>query len=257
MPKSLIIKIFVILSFVTFAQNTSQLKSDLNYIFQTSKEYLTGQKKINSNDIKTIGAITIIVSASTIFDDDIKKFSQQYFDSTNFLFRNFDSYYHIEFMSATVLGLYLFGNLADNSGTRQLSVKLLTSSLLTGVTTLGLKSLFGRSRPFAANSQYEFNWFEVNDKFLSFPSGHTSLAFSFSTIMAEENKTLLWKSVWFSAATLVGISRIYNNKHWFSDVLLGAVIGYFTAKFVLNHNKNSSSGNLNLPTNNIVFLIRL
>jgi membrane-associated phospholipid phosphatase len=257
MYKSLIIQIIIILSFITFAQNTSQLKSDINHIIKTSKEYFLSPSKFDSKDFQTVGILGVIVSASSLLDDDIKNFSQRNFDSTNFLLRSFDSYYHIEFMSATFLGLYIFGNLADKNEPKQLSVNLLTSSFLTGITTLGLKTLFGRSRPYVADNQYEFNWFEFDYKFSSFPSGHTSLAFSFSTIMAEQNKTLLWKSIWFSAATLVGISRIYNNQHWFSDVLLGAAIGYITAKFVLKHNNNDTSDNLNLPTNNIVFLIRL
>ena len=257
MYKSLIIQIIIIFSFITFAQNTSQLKSDINHIIKTSKEYFSSPSKFDSEDFQKVGILGVIVSASSLLDNEIKNFSQTNFDSSNTLLTKFDSYYHLEFMSAAILGLYFFGNLSDNNNAEQLSVNLLTSSFLTGVTTLGLKTLFGRSRPYVADNQYEFNWFEFDYKFSSFPSGHTSLAFSFSTIMAEQNKTLLWKSIWFSAATLVGISRIYNNQHWLSDVLLGAAIGYITAKFVLKYNNTNSSENLNLPTNNIVFLIRL
>lgn len=248
---------FILFCISISAQNTGQLKADLKNIFNTSKEYFVSPFHFTSNDYKTIAVVSSSAAISFLIDDEIKKFSQKNFDSSNILLTKFDSYYHLEFMSATILGLYFFGNLSDNNKVKQLSVNLLTSSFLTGITTFGLKTLFSRSRPYAADNQYEFNWFEFEDKFLSFPSGHTSLAFSFSTIMAEQNKTLLWKSFWFSAATLVGISRIYNNQHWFSDVLLGTVIGYITAKFVLEHNNTNSSQNLNLPTNNIVFLIRL
>lgn len=257
MTKTLIPNIIIIFSFLTFAQNTTQLKTDINHIIKTSKEYFSSPAQFDSKDFQTVGILGVTVSVSSLFDDDIKNFSQRNFDSTNFLLRNFDSFYHIEFISATTLGLFLYGNLSNNQSTRQLSTNLISSTLLTGITTFGIKTLLGRTRPYAADDQYEFNWFEFEDKYQAFPSGHTSLAFSFSTIMANQSKNLLWKSFWFSAATLVGVSRIYNNKHWFSDVLMGAAVGYFTAKFVLDFDKNNSSDNLNLPTNKIVFLIRL
>jgi membrane-associated phospholipid phosphatase len=257
MPKHLILKIFIIFSLVTSAQNTSQLKSDINHILQTSRNYFSAPANFSSKDYQTIGIVGAIVSASSFFDDDIKNFAQSNYDSSNFLLKNFDSFYHLEFMSVTSLGLFLYGNLSNQKKARDLSFDLLTSSFLTSLTTIGMKSLFGRARPYTTDNQYDLKWFEFQDDFMSFPSGHTSLAFSFSTVMAEESKSLLWKSFWYSSAAMVGFSRIYNNKHWFSDVLMGAIIGYFTAKFVTNQRKNISSSEVNLPTNKIVILIRL
>lgn len=240
-----------------FSQNSGQLKSDLKNIFETSKEYFNSPLNYDSKDFQKIGILSSAVILTSSIDDEIKNLIRTNFDSTNSLLSNFDSYYHIEFMSVAIIGTYIFSSLTENNSLRNLSTNLLSSSLLTSLTTFGIKTFFGRSRPYVTDNQYELNWLEFEDKFLSFPSGHTSLAFSFSTIMAEEKNNFIWKSFWYSAATLVGISRIYNNKHWFSDVLMGAAIGYFTAKFVLSKNKNNMSGNLNLPTNNIVILIRL
>ncbi len=253
----------ILFCFFSIANVDGQIKSDLKNIFETSKDYFGYPAHLSSEDYQKLGLIFLSTSSSSLIDKELKNFSQAESKTTNPLLSNFDSYYHIEFMSASILGLYFYGNLADNDESKKLAVNLLSSSLLTGISTLGLKILFGRSRPYESASQYEFNWFEFEDRYLSFPSGHTSLAFSFSTIMAEQNKTFLWKSFWFSAAALVGVSRIYNNQHWFSDVLFGAVIGYLTAKFVLSHNKKDSPSNpmdlnkeLNSPTNNIVFTIR-
>ncbi len=33
---------------------------------------------------------------------------------------------------------------------------------------------------------------------------------------------------------MVGLSRIYHNKHWAPDVFLGATIGYFVGNFLVN-----------------------
>jgi membrane-associated phospholipid phosphatase len=34
----------------------------------------------------------------------------------------------------------------------------------------------------------------------------------------------------YSIATLVGLSRIYDNAHWASDVMAGAAVGFLSAK---------------------------
>lgn len=61
----------------------------------------------------------------------------------------------------------------------------------------------------------------------SFPSGHTATAFMTATMLHKEYG---WRSPWISiggytAATVVGVSRILNNRHWMSDVVAGGAIG--------------------------------
>ncbi|MBR3681910.1 MAG: phosphatase PAP2 family protein [Tidjanibacter sp.] len=61
----------------------------------------------------------------------------------------------------------------------------------------------------------------------SFPSGHTAMAFSSATILHREYGHLSpWVSVaGYSVATVTGISRMLNNRHWLTDVLVGASVG--------------------------------
>ena len=61
----------------------------------------------------------------------------------------------------------------------------------------------------------------------SFPSGHTATAFMTATMLHKEYEG---RSPWFSIggytlATLTGVSRVLNNRHWLTDVLAGAAIG--------------------------------
>ncbi len=70
----------------------------------------------------------------------------------------------------------------------------------------------------------------------SFPSGHTTAAFAAATVFAYEYKDqILIPSIAYSAACLVGISRITQNAHWTTDVLAGAALGYVTGKQVVNN----------------------
>jgi len=68
----------------------------------------------------------------------------------------------------------------------------------------------------------------------SFPSGHTSFAFTNASVLFHEfNKTaplLAYSGFLFSSTT--GVYRILNNKHWFSDVVVGAGIGILVTEIV-------------------------
>ena len=58
--------------------------------------------------------------------------------------------------------------------------------------------------------------------------------------------TRLLKIVAFIPAFLTAISRVYQNYHWTSDVFLGAMIGYFTGKFITDlHKETELSGQIN------------
>lgn len=66
----------------------------------------------------------------------------------------------------------------------------------------------------------------------SFPSGHTATAFMTATMFSKEYGG---KSPWYSVgaytvATGTGLMRMANNKHWMSDVLVGAGIGIISTE---------------------------
>ena len=70
----------------------------------------------------------------------------------------------------------------------------------------------------------------------SFPSGHTTAAFAAATVYAMEYKNHgLIPILSYSAATLIGLSRLTENKHWSSDIFVGAVLGYLSGRQVVNN----------------------
>lgn len=93
------------------------------------------------------------------------------------------------------------------------------SSVIASATTFGVKSVTGRLRP--DGSTYN-----------SFPSGHTSIAFMTAQFMWEEYKDVSpWYGVaGYAVATTTGVLRIYNNRHWVSDVIAGAGLGILSTK---------------------------
>lgn len=75
----------------------------------------------------------------------------------------------------------------------------------------------------------------------SFPSGHTAVAFSTATIIGDAYNCGI---ITYPLAGLVGLARIYKEKHWASDVYFGAVLGLLIGRLNsvgLNQKKESVS----------------
>ena len=109
--------------------------------------------------------------------------------------------------------------------------------------TYVLKGVMGRSRPFVSSgtTPHDFDWGRgfKDQAWQSFPSGHATTAFAAAAAVTDET-TMWWPhSTWiigpamYGGATLVGLSRMYHNLHWASDVALGAMIGTFSGKKVV------------------------
>ncbi len=68
-----------------------------------------------------------------------------------------------------------------------------------------------------------------NWSYYSFPSGHTTAAFTLYLCLAFVMKRPGWKLFFFCLALLVGYSRVYLSQHFLSDIYAGSIIGTLTA----------------------------
>jgi len=126
------------------------------------------------------------------------------------------------------------GYLVDDPGLFRTSWNAAKSVFSTAVLTEGLKHTFGRSRPYTENGPRHFNSFPPNrHAFKSLPSRHPSLPFAFFTPFAEKYSRWL-----YILPVSAGAARIYKDKHWASDVVLGAAIGFFTGYFFQHKNQH-------------------
>ncbi|MDD5067370.1 MAG: phosphatase PAP2 family protein, partial [bacterium] len=73
--------------------------------------------------------------------------------------------------------------------------------------------------------------------FKSFPSGHTINAFSAVTPFFLSLKGKKWRYGLYAVPILTGLARIYYNKHWLSDVILGAFLALYTGSVIWRSNK--------------------
>lgn len=134
-------------------------------------------------------------------------------------------------------GLYLTG-LFSGSDKLRITARMLGESLAyAGSLAYGIKFLLGRERPYVTDNPFEFKGFQTNQDNQAMPSGHTVVAFSISTVLAERIGTWWSRVLFYGAASLTAYSRILNNKHWLSDTFLAGALGFGTGWFVV-HNEN-------------------
>jgi membrane-associated phospholipid phosphatase len=93
------------------------------------------------------------------------------------------------------------------------------SNLVMGITVQSIKNITKVQRPegFGKNA---------------FPSGHTATAFAGAEFLRQEYKEVSpWYGIaGYAVATTTGILRMYNNMHWFRDVVAGAGFGILSTK---------------------------
>jgi len=132
---------------------------------------------------------------------------------------------------------YIFGHYDENDKAKRTALIATESFLVTGLYTTVIKVSMGRHRPSTGDSSTSFDGFTTDHK--SFPSGHTSTAFAIATVIANKyEETPYIKPISYGIASLTGLSRINDEKHWASDVFFGAALGYFTSKTILRLHNN-------------------
>ncbi len=191
-------------------------------------------------------AVTGAVGLTYVFDDDIRKKLQgskskgmdKATDVGNLIG---DPFLHIGIAAAVYVG----GILGDSPRWKETGEMLGEAVILADATSFVLKEAIGRARPFVKGDKGSFRPGQFKTDYDSMPSMHTSSSFAMASILAATSENIPTKMLYYSAATFVGFSRIYQDKHWASDVLLGAAIGELCGRIVMathvNNGKNKVS----------------
>lgn len=118
------------------------------------------------------------------------------------------------------LAMIIFGN----STVRHIGIGALISLVISHIVVQGLKYAIRRQRPPEHVGQGNFSI--LFDRY-SFPSGHTTAAFSIATSVSFSIPLL--SVIAFPLAAMVGISRIYIGVHYPTDVFAGFTIATVTS----------------------------
>jgi len=140
--------------------------------------------------------------------------------------------------------LYVVGRGAASSRLAALGIHLTEGVSAAAALNALVKGLSGRALPNAKTAKpghFSFGrgFHDGNGPFVSFPSGHTAASFAGAAVITDETSS--WDSsaarivapIAYSSATLIALSRLYENVHWASDLPIGAAIGVLSGKAVV------------------------
>ena len=193
--------------------------------------------KWKGNDWIRVGAVTAsTILVMTTLDRTIVNSTQgqqRYFNSVPIVGgRVYGEWYSIGGV-AGAFGLY--GILARDTAAKKISIELLQAGVYSELVTTVLKIVVGRARPYVTENANTFRPFIVyNDDYYSMPSGHSTSAMALSTVMSRHAHSTVFKILAYVPVGLTMFSRIYQDKHWLSDVVPAAAIGYFVGNWVVD-----------------------
>lgn len=143
----------------------------------------------------------------------------------------------------TIGALTTYGFVFKNEKIKSTAFLATQAYITAGVISSALKYLTSRQRPDYYNQvtkEYDpvFHgpFYKLPGSNSSFPSGHTTVAFAAATVYAMEYRHHPWIPIAaYSFATVVGFSRMVQDKHWPTDVLAGAALGILSGRQVVNN----------------------
>lgn len=153
-----------------------------------------------------------------------------------------------KFNTMAIGGLGLLSVISKNKKLQQTAIIWAGSAAINSMLVQQLKVTFQRHRPNTGDPYNTFDWRRGPRINKSFPSAHTANAFTAATVFATLYSDTKWvPAVAYSIATLTGLSRIYNNAHWASDVMAGAAVGFLSAKAMVEVYKKVNQKFMILP----------
>ncbi len=243
--------VFVLLvSFIAFnhpaySQIDTQIKDDVIHFFDTGGDMFNSFTSFSTPTQIRLAASVAAIAGSYALDNSMKKLAGR--SHSNFADNVFsiDKVYGSEYTLIGIAGIYGYGLIFHNQVVHRIGLESIEAVGYAGIITSVLKAVVGRSRPYTNEGHNMFRPFNVHAATTSFPSGHATVAFAMSTVLANNTHSVFLKILCYAASGLVAYSRIYHNAHWFSDVVTGGAIGYFVGDFVTNDYGNNSDGKVN------------
>lgn len=203
------ILIFSILSIISFQINSQKISDSIS----KPKNKYQYKKWILPASMVTYGFVALsnsqLKSLNTTINNSIIKNENKKTSVDDFL-------QYVPFTA--VYGLNAIG-IKNNRTLKEKTITLATAYILMGISVNGLKRITSIERPDRSARN-------------AFPSGHTATAFMGAEYLYQQykDKSLIYGITGYIIASGVGVLRMYNNRHWFNDVVAGAGFGILSTK---------------------------
>jgi hypothetical protein len=215
----------------------------------------------DSDDLAALQSIIIGTLILSRYDQPLQKQvikDRRYFNS--FVMEFGEWYGRSSTPQLAALAVAGFGLATGNDKATRIGLEIFEAYFFANNINSIMKRTFGRARPGEEKGSYYFTPFgDRPNPQNALPSGHATLSFALSSVLAAHTDQVWLKALIFTPAVITGVSRIYHNSHWLSDVFLGSAIGYFVGNFVVSRHSDKVDKNfiINLLPGGVGFYYKL
>jgi membrane-associated phospholipid phosphatase len=207
----------------------------INFAADT-RSILTSAGRWEPSDWIKFSLLVGVTAAIADEEEDIQGWVQEHRDSrTGNVARIAKPFGDGKYTLPALATLYVVGRLSGSERARRTALLGVESFVVTGIFTETLKHTTHKHRPRSGDLEnIAWDGPKATRANLSFPSGHAASAFAVATVVASEyGDSRVVPPLAYGAATLCALSRVHDNAHWTSDVIIGSAIGYFTARAIV------------------------
>lgn len=238
--KKIVVVMFLLLPSVVQAQVDSVRRPDVIRFADGVIHTYASPLRWKKNDWAKFSGILVGTAALTLADQPIRKFwigqNEKALDHVDRVGYHYGKPYSGFLLAG---GLYTTGLIFKNEWLRETGTALVTSLAAAGLLEMGLKPLIGRARPENERGNYVMTFFNEEPKYHSFPSGHASMAFTVSFVMAKRVESVPVKIFFYTLAGSTAVCRLYSDAHWTSDIAFGALLGWYCSEAVVERLKEN------------------
>lgn len=206
------------------------------------------QQLFRGRDVTLLAAAFVVSSEIAHFDTKIARYTQTASvqgDSARLTFVKRLTKANETTLTAGALLAYGVGRLTHQAAVTDVSSHVGEALLITNVISQAIRGPFGRARPYVTkdgqNSDFHIGKGFTSYDYRSLPSLHSASAFAAASALTAEINERHPRAAWpaglvlYSAASIPGLTRMYLDQHWASDVVMGGFIGAFIGHKVVVH----------------------
>ena len=203
------------------------LSDDASHFARDFRDIFSSPAHFDGSDWITIGTVAGTAAAAALWiDEPVREYMLDNRSGFSDGLVSVGDYYG-RLSTGYYLGsaLYVAGIVSEDDWVRYTGRAVLEahtfSLLITGV----LKAVAGRSRPYRFEGNGRFGWFETENSKWSFPSGHATASFAISSALSRRIDSPWATAGLYALSGVTVLNRVYDDKHWLSDTIIGAAIG--------------------------------
>ena len=205
------------------------------------KELAARPAHLDRRDWRNLGVAALAIGGTMALDEEIRDlFQRNRSESGDDAAETLRPLGHRVGPALLLGGLWAAGAIWDSPTLTAIGKDGVEASLFSVVLiTPALKKLVGRARP---DEELGSTTFDPFSEFQSFPSGEATQAFTIAAVVAAHTENPWVEGTAWGLAGLIGLERLYLDRHWASDVVAGALIGAGVGSWVAKRQLNRPGG---------------